>query len=343
MKIKYSMMTRLILLLSVTSIPVLAHGAPEIRGVSADQADGDTLVITGSDFSSAEFPIILDTVDRWRVTQQNNTYSTLSASELWSEEGSAWASPLEVVSGPGPFGEADNTLYYGKKKSYNRYFSPFKDENNRSLYVSWWFKPTQHPDSDGGSNKFIRIWDEDGGENTRISWTNMHLTYSAEDLGIGGVDWKPWSGDPNRWNLMEIYVNADNNIIKTWVNGDLLHDVKDFRKSPIDKGLNAKLIGFDPSVSDPYKNLEFNIDNVYVAKTPARVVASEFKSWDLAKKDHRTLFPIMWTSNEINVKSEALLKDDQVYFLYVIDKTGAANSRGVSLCPKCPSRIELNL
>ena len=343
MRLRYSVITNLVILASLAWAPALAFGAPNVQSVTTDQADGQTLIITGSNFDSAEFPIILDTADDWQVVQQNDSYSTLSPSELWSEEGSAWATPLEVVSGTGPLGEQSNRLYYGKRKSYNRYFTPFQDENNNSLYVSWWFKPSESPNAAGGSNKFIRIWDDDGGNNTRISWTNMHLTYSTGDLGLEGVEWGTWSGDENKWNLMEIYVDSSNNSIRTWVNGDLLHNVKDFRKSPINKGLNAKLIGFDPSVSDPYQNLEFQIDNIYVSKEPTRVVASLHKTWDRAKSEHLALFPKKWTATRIHVDAEEILDDGRSYYLYVVDQSGAANTNGVTLCPKCPARIELRL
>lgn len=324
--------------------PTLATAAPTIQTIIPDLSDSNTLVIQGSGFETPEQPIILDTINSWKLLGTDGSVKELQSDALWEEQGSAWADPLAIIQQQGPYNESNNAVYYGKKKSYNRTFTPLNNETNRSLYVSWWFKPSMHPNEEGGSNKFIRIWDDDGGNNTRISWTNMHLTYSAKDLGISEVSWGTWSGNVGQWNLMEIYVSDQENVIKAWVNGNLLHNVTDFKKSPISTGLNAKLLGFDPSVADPYQNLEFSIDNLYVSKSQARIVASEFETWEKARYKNKPLFPSYWSSSELRVDASSLFSDSQTnYYIYVVDKSGNANSTGVSLCPKCPSPIELKL
>ena len=60
MRLRYSVITNLVILASLAWAPALAFGAPNVQSVTTDQADGQTLIITGSNFESAEFPIILD-------------------------------------------------------------------------------------------------------------------------------------------------------------------------------------------------------------------------------------------------------------------------------------------
>src|SRR5690606_17534078 len=91
----------------------------------------------------------------------------------------------------------------------------------RHIYVSWWYRPSVSPSSAGGSNKFIRIWDNGSGYGTRISWTQMHLTCESDK---NYVTWGGWTGNVGEWNHHAIYVDLDTGNIKTWANGKLIHD-----------------------------------------------------------------------------------------------------------------------
>ncbi|WP_133736647.1 hypothetical protein [Halospina denitrificans] len=209
------------------------------------------------------------------------------------------------------------------------------DKTNRSLYVSWWFKPSESPASSGGSNKFIRIWDDSDGEHTRISWTQMHLTY-----GSGDPDWNGWEGEVGQWNLMEIYVDSDAGSVQTWVNGKLTHDVNDFKKAESEKGLNIDIIGFDASSAEDYPDIGIELDEIYFSSSRERVVVSRKEVWDEARKDHHAVLPITWGKSEIEVEVPDIISENiNKYYFYVVDQMGNANDEGVSVCNDCPETV----
>jgi hypothetical protein len=211
---------------------------------------------------------------------------------------------------------------------------PLQGQTNNSIYVSWFFNPSESPSDAGGSNKFIRIWDHGSGDYTRISWTQMHMTYEGQP----SPSWSHWGGGKNTWNHLEIWVDGAEGVIQARTNGKLIHDISDFKKSPIDEGLNIKLIGFDPSIPAKYSTLKFMLDDLYVSTSRARVVLSESATWDAARANGKPQLVKSWSNEEISFELQPRTGQQvEELYLFVVDSNGEANSQGFPLCPQCPN------
>ena len=211
------------------------------------------------------------------------------------------------------------------------------------LYVSYWFKPDSSIDVDGHSSKFLRIWDDNNGTGTRISWTQMHMTYD----GGKETSWGGWGGTTGQWNRLEFYVNANSHQIRAWTNGELIHNVNDFQKSAAypDIGLHLERIGFDPGGTNP-PVIDFSFSDVYVSNSPARVELCAASTWtSCAVRELQQTSS--WADQRIEFKlSLGRLTGKSPLYLYVIDSQGRVNSSGALMCssncvspPMAPSAV----
>lgn len=324
----------------------LALATPNIDSTSYDQTN-NTLTLFGSGFGNPglEFAF-LESIDRTALSK-DGTLTDYSYDTLWEQYGTAWAKPLVPRQMTGPFPQASNMLYYGGPgKSDNSYLKPVEQQQSRAIYVSWNYRPSMDPGQEGGSNKFIRIWDDHSGTHTRISWTQMHLTYVAKDIsGSDDVSWGGWSGNAGEWNLLEIFVDSDAKTIQAWTNGKLVHNVNNYIKSTISAGLGVRLFGFDASVGDPYSSMEIYIDNVYVSNTPAKVFLSTQPTWDNSLLNtSATQLPISWRDNSITLSIDPN-EFTQDSYIYVFDDNRLVNQNGYPLsgCAKCPNSPTLTI
>jgi hypothetical protein len=317
-------------------LPLSATAAPEISRASGIEGIGFDVTISGSAFGGKNSSFNLqDNANQYTYTNGYQVLSEPSQDSLWGEKGSPWASPFitkkEDATG--------NYFYFGEDKSHNDWIVPLQGQTNNSIYVSWFFNPSESLSAAGGSNKVIRIWDHSSGNSTRISWTQMHMTYSVPDIGYSpSPSWSHWGGQENTWNHLEIWVDAATGVIEARTNGKLIHDISDFKKSPIDDGLDIRLIGFDPSVTKPYAALTFMIDDMYVSTSRARVVVSESATWDAARANGKPQLIKSWSNEKISFELQPR-PGQQVkeLYLFVVDSNGEANSQGFPLCPQCPN------
>ncbi len=94
-----------------------------------------------------------------------------------------------------------------------------------------------------GSNKYLRIWEEESGSTgLRLSWT-QDLT-SIDGISPDGTDTHLRIG---RWNHMEAELDLANNTYRTWINSEL-HislDISDVIRDDIDLSPTIALIGFN--------------------------------------------------------------------------------------------------
>lgn len=144
-------------------------------------------------------------------------------------------------------------------------------QGQNSLFVSWYFKSNVDLNEAGGSCKFIRLWDKVSGEGTRVSWTQMHMTYNPSK-----VSWGSYKGQTNQWNRMDLYINSKTNKIINWTNGIETHNTSDFVKDPnsTDLGLNIALLGYDVGGANfkAYGDSTFlAFREIVVHKSPARI------------------------------------------------------------------------
>ncbi|MAL97815.1 MAG: hypothetical protein CL583_05110 [Alteromonadaceae bacterium] len=283
-------------------------------------ADNDEYAIQGSNFTNADHgTIIKDTGDAVTLLQ-NGQISSLPPEKLWDKHGSPWAKGLERTQS-----ESNGRAHYqAKGKSYNGYLKPLENSGNTKLFVSWRLKLSESPGHAKGSNKFIRVWDKRDGKGTRISWTQMHMIYN----GMDKASWSGWPGKAQSWNQMSLWVDADQGTIQARVNESLSHDVENFTKFDTKKGLNIKLLGFDPNYSEPYENIQIEIDDLYVSSSLARVIVSDKANWSEAQSRQSIQIPLLWSNDQIRFTYQPAEYLKLKRYVYVVNKRGEVNSKG---------------
>jgi hypothetical protein len=323
------------LLLSLILIAASTHSLAGTAVINGATLEGNTLTITGSNFEPENPMLFWDDAS----TNMQNSGKTNGDKVPTSPTTEEWQHNTNMVFKTAADSKTANlnTYYYGKgHKGYLLQPNHAKPESLKNkLFVSWWYKPGASPSAEGGSNKFIRIWDEGNGNGTRISWTQMHFTCAES------TTWGSWNGNVNQWNHHMINVDLTAGIVKTWVNGKLLIDSKCLKtvKYP-DNYLYVGLIGFDHG-SEAYRTMETSIDDIYIATSPARVEVSESATWSETMK--REVLPITsWNSTKIVVKKHigAVIASNRTY-LYIYDANGISNKTGFKIkCDKCPQSPE---
>lgn len=314
-----------------------AFGAPTISGISGQLLQGATLTVSGQGFTNADIDLAIKHGNgRSNYSLFGDEPSLLNILDprraLWMSGGSPWADPLWPALLSAKEDPANNYVYAGIGKTFNSWLAPLNNIGNKRLYVSWQYVPSESPGHSGGSNKFIRVWDNHSGTGTRISWTQMHMTYS----GMTRPSWESWSGTPGQWNHMELWVDGVKGEIVASVNGEVAHRVTDFKKRGQGIGLNIGLIGFDPSNSRPYTNMMTVVDKIYAATSRARVMVSDEPKWVDARHTGEVQLLKSWTPSEIRVNLDVSdLGIDKARYLYVVDENGTANAAGFRLCAGC--------
>lgn len=318
----------------------LSAASPRISSVAGEIREGSTLIISGSGFSEMNSGNVLyDLVSNQLEYESLSSGSTVPVNEgPWSQGTNIWGNPLTIVKNGDLRTPNATATYYGEVKAYVGWPRVLSDTNNDSLYVSWWYNPSQLANN-GGSNKYIRIWDRADGTATRISLTQMHMIYN----GISGDSYTSWADtqpEANRWNRFEIYVDNSSNIITASLNGRVVQNVKDFQKARNSEGLTVALIGFDPSENNRYPDYSFRMKDIYVSTSQARVELSTSNTWDPSSR-REVLNPLEWSDEKLTVSlSYFAHKPSEALYLYVIDRDGNRNTEGFPLCEKCPGRPE---
>ncbi|WP_148312696.1 hypothetical protein [Marinobacter similis] len=320
------------------SFPLATEASPRITSVDGDIQEGGSITISGSGFTSLN----TDQVTYDHVSNQTEYSSLSSGSDVpvdngpWTQDTNQWGNPVTIEKSGDLRTDKSAAIYYGEVKSYLGYPRSLEGAGNQKLYASWWFKPNQRADS-GGSNKFARIWDRSDGEGTRISWTQMHMTYSGQSGG-SETSWGTTQPAENQWNKLEILVDSSKNKITAWLNGQVTQDVSNFRKASTSEGLSLALVGFDPSIANNYGNYAFRMTDIYVAPTPARVELSDSATWSPTSR-REVLTPLSWSDGTISVKLNYLSLDpSESLYVYVFDEDGNVTPSGFPLCEKCPNK-----
>lgn len=311
--------------------------APSVSTVEGDFQDGGEIKISGSGFTDAQAATVLyDQLDNQPVIASLSDGSAVPEdSGPWTHNPEGYGQKITVVKSGDLRTKKASAVYYGKRRSYLGYPTALDGKSNRSLYVSWWYKPSAAVDN-GGSNKFIRIWDQRDGNGTRISWTQMHMTFN--DLNDTSPNWWSTQPTPNAWNHLEIFVDADQNLIQTWLNGEISHNISTFQKANTSEGLDVGLIGFDPSIGDNYDSYSFRMTDIYISLSKARVELSDSSNYD--PTSHREVLLVKdWSDKTITANMKLFSFDSlQGLYLYVIDKDGNVNKTGFPVCEKCPGQ-----
>lgn len=307
--------------------------------VTKATADVSSIKISGSNFGT-ENPMVF-----WDDVTTHLKESAIESGDIiptgttmkWGQNTNIYGEPVTLLETTETKSAKKDLVYFGQgHKNFLGDPNYVKTSSmNYTLYVSWWYKPSMSPSAEGGSNKFIRIWDDKGGLGTRISWTQMHLTCGDKTV------WGTWPGTPGKWHHHEFFVDLTQKLVYSKVDGKIVHKMTDCTKSPshVNIPLYIQLIGFDHGGSS-YQGMETTLDDFYVAKNLGRVVVSSSPTW---KEDMETeVLPIIsWSDTEIEtvlLRGKTKLSSSSSYF-YVVDKDGNVNTSGVLLdCKACPGK-----
>lgn len=266
-------------------IAASAFAQPVVDLVEGAWADDEVITVYGSGFGrkSPAPPVLWDTVNN------QEAYSRLGISHgdvvpvkddgcedcPWTAQiPSDWGNPIyywtQDTRVPG------EDIYHFTTKGYFR-FHDLGEETPAVMYVNWWFRTSR--EITAGSNKLIRNWHDTTGD-YRTSWTTMHLTANADYDHDGEVDevindWGDWEGVTGQWNNLELTTDGRGDIqngygrIIAKTNNELIHDVNNISENPLN---NIYVLGLDASVSDNTRDFEFDLANIYIDNTMARVI-----------------------------------------------------------------------
>jgi hypothetical protein len=319
-----------IFLTALALFSTTVYAIPAITSATLDQTG---ITIVGSGFG-ADNPMVF-----WDNNEANFTASgaiegdkvPAGTGKLWAENGTQWHSPMTFKKSV-TRANKENIIYYNADRSGFLTKPKMTGDVYDTLYVSWWYKPGKSVTDEGGSNKFIRVWDDPNGYGTRISWTQMHLTCGPDPF------WFTWNGKIGDWNHHEFYVNLAEKKIVAKINGKIVHDVS-CEKDPaqVGKPLYVQVLGFDHG-SSSYTTQTTSLDDIYIGNSQARALVSASSSWSSSIKTE--VLPIKtWSNTKIETEaiSGYLRLNNQVY-IYVVDKDGNVNSKGFKVsCPFCPT------
>lgn len=318
------------LITTLAFFSMTAYAVPTITSATLDQTG---ITISGSGFGDDNPQVFWDNNDANFDASGGieGQVVPFGAGKLWGENGDQWHSPLTFKKST-TRSNKNNIIYYNADHSGFLTKPRMTGTVYDTLYVSWWYKPGKSVTDEGGSNKFIRVWDNTNGTGTRISWTQMHLTCGST------TDWYTWPGKVADWNHHEFYVNLADKKVVAKVNGKVIHDVS-CEKDPAQasKPIYVQVLGFDHG-STAYKTQTTSLDDIYIGNTQARALVSASSRWSTSIQTE--VLPIKsWTANKIETEaiSGYLRLNNQVY-IYVVDKDGNVNTNGFKVsCPFCPA------
>ncbi len=187
-----------------------------------------------------------------------------------------------------------------------------------------------------GANKYLRVWeDPQGKDGVRISWTQIQVH----------KNWVSAPITPDKWHLMEFFLDTDENDLSIYVDRKLLTNIST-SDTPALKGAlspTIALIGFNGKLQEFQ---ETDIDDIYMDYRFSRVVLgakssfSELESYELQ-------IPVSWSNNKIEfIPNLGALNPKGEIFAYVISGDGQVNEKGFPLCASCnspPSAIQLKI
>lgn len=321
--------------------PIQLYAEPNVADVQGNMVQGATVIVTGAGFG--DIPERLHLFDDGSAT----VYSDISEGTT-VPAGAGYNFAKNTFNLPGALKFTQRNLRVttldsgfrtsgGKGYLHNAYAmgGPNPTADHVEIYATMWLKPDEPIPYSGHSSKFIRVWDDNSGNGTRISWTQMHLTYPGGE----GTSWGSWAGQGGVWNRLEFYVSSETGIIRAWTNGKLIHDIRDFQKDPKfpHLGINVERIGFDGGGADPPR-FDHTFSEIYMSNSRARVELCAAPTWNT-----RTYCELQqvgdWSDTRIefnlNLGQFEASDEEEALFLYIIDHNGRVNGNGVPLCGEC--------
>lgn len=186
------------------------------------------------------------------------------------------------------------------------------------IFVSFWMRRVSAGSGSGGSNKIIRVWDDEPGGGTRISYGDLagaRITAFNDNPGINEPEGDGILPTLNTWHLLQLYVSQTQ--VVGYVDGGIgtatyTGTVKD--QDFLSVGYNAKLIGWDVSTgSSPLFNAHFG--DIYIANSRARLVIANNATWSSVTN-----------GQEVQIPDEDGWADGQIDFTMLFGQFGSSLS-----------------
>lgn len=336
-------------LLLVFALHSTINAQPAINNTSGIISNNQSVVITGTGFGSKTIaaPVLWDAVDN------QPAYTGLNAGDRIPTTGNAPFTANSVGNYPNydvvRYADSANrgfrTAHYktigpSSTMGYPRSLGGANPPDDHSkLYITWWYKPSQDP-----HGKFLRVWDDQSGNGTRISITRNGMYCSHGTPGVYYMypytAWGHWDGIVGAWNRMEVLLDTVDHTMQFYVNGRKqkyrnssspefpghLPDSMLF-KFPNNKGLTPYRIGFDGG-NDSSSTMITEHGEIYIDTTFARVEIGDSPIWDSC--NHREIqIPTAWSSTSITVTiNQGTFNNCDTVYLFVADRSGKVNQTG---------------
>jgi len=314
----------------VMAVASASSAAPSISSVSGTVSHGGSITISGSAFGSKSTaaPAFWDTIDN------QSAYSGLSDGDdiptssgyPWGEN-STYGDKVEYCTSRTMRGQ-ETAHYHWYGKGYLGWPRAVDSVKGNQFYVNYWWRPTQAPDDPDGA-KFLRIWDDSGGNGTRISFCHGSIYWTTPTSGLT-TSYGHWGGSVNQWNNMEVWVDADSHVIKVWVNGDQIHNMSGFYKENNGIGFSLPRVGMDPRYGQYYTSMHNDMADIYIDVSQAKVYIGNSTAYSSCT--HRELqIPSAWSSSSITATVNQGSFSSGTAYLYVVDSSGSYNSSGYQI------------
>lgn len=312
--------------------------APTIGSVTAGSSSTEYVVSgTGFGTKSKPGPAVYDKVSNISAYGSIVSGATVptGSSYPWADNTFNWPDSVKFSSKYPRYGGAP---YHFRTSNYRGYLqwpnalggSHGAPASQRKIYVSFWFRPDASIDGTDHSSKFFRIWDEFNGNGTRVSWTQMHLSYDGYSPTL--TNWGNWKGGTSTWNRLELWIDADRTFVKTWTNGTLTHNVTDMVKSTAytDLGLQVARVGWDAGGTNP-PEVDSSFGEIYVDTTPARVEVCDKPTW--SECTHKELqIAKSWSDTKVAFQLDrGSFPSSTRLYAFIVDGSGSASPTGVAL------------
>ncbi len=279
--------------------------------VISEYTHGETVRLAGTGFGTNEL-FLWDTIDN-QVSYSGYTDGQQIPETVWDH--GAFGNVMEFESSGGRH-QYSSMHYKGTGKSYLEDPPLPSDPARESIYIQWRHKYNLDTYGDGGSNKVLRVWDDTGGTNTRISWTSQHMTYSNSN-----TSWSQTRPSTGSWHLHECWVDQSTGTIKAYLDGTIKHDVSDLDDNAGPLGTSIKLLGFDPSSTTTYYQGMINeFDEVYISETRKRVEITDSQIY--SKTGNREIQSFTaWTDTYIDITvNQGEFSDLSGKWVHVLDE-----------------------
>ncbi|MGC8119102.1 hypothetical protein [Marinobacter sp. VGCF2001] len=202
--------------------------------------------------------------------------------------------------------------------------------------------------------KYARFWSDSSGKGYGFALGN--ISWAGHGLSLWSNEYGSVSAEPGRWNLVEVEISLGNSEgtipprLAVYMNGQTFVRSDDKWEQEIlnvnfddSSGLTIALLGINDFMSVPFS---VEVDDIYLDKSLHRVKICNVSDYTLYRQGKGTCEvqrTTRWTDTEVVFeKYLGALDGNDNYYIYIFDKLGHFNQKGVLIGAKNvpPSPIE---